>query len=305
MIVRHTRGSVTWIDIESPGADELRQVMREFNIDARIEDEIVSPTPYPLFIPFEDYVYAVLHFPTADPGGGSKNQEMDFIVGPEFIITARYEVIDSIHNLHKVFEAEELLGFSKDDVKAPVLLERIFRRLYGALGNEAEQAALRLERIEADIFSGKERATVRAISEVGRTLLRFDTTLARHAEPLSSFLQELSKPEFFGKRFREHGAHIEAERSHAAGLIASYRAVARELRSTNDSLLSTSQNEIIKTLTIIAFITSPPILIAGVFGMNSQYAPIVNRPDGFFIVLILMALSSLLVYISFRWKKWL
>lgn len=305
MIVRHARGKVTWIDIESPTLDELRGVMKEFSIDARIEDEIVSPTPYPLFIPFEEYVYAVLHFPTADPSGGSKNQEMDFIVGKDFIITARYEVIDSIHNLHKVFEAEELLGLPNTEVKAPVLLERIFRRLYGALGNEAEQAAKRLERIERDIFEGRERATVRAISEVGRTLLRFHTTLARHADPLTAFIQELAKPEFFGKTFREHGAHIEAERVHAATLIESYRAVARELRSTNDSLLSTSQNEIIKTLTVMAFITSPPILIAGVFGMNSEYAPLVGRTDGFWIVIGIMVLSSLSVYILFRLKRWL
>lgn len=304
MIVRHTRDRVTWIDVESPTKEELREVMKEFSIDERIEDEIVNPTPYPLFIPFPDYVYAVLHFPTADPAGGSKNQEMDFIVGKEFIITARYEVIDSIHNLHKVFEAEELLGYHRDEVKTPVLLERIFRRLYGALGHEAEQAALRLEKIEKDIFSGRERETVRAISDVGRTLLRFDTTLARHAEPLSAFISELSSPDFFGKKFREHGAHIEAERSHAAGLIASYRAVARELRSTNDSLLSTSQNEVVKTLTVIAFITSPPILIAGIFGMNTD-SPIAEHPDAFWLVLSLMAISSLTVYVSFRIKKWL
>lgn len=306
MLLRHTRGDITWIDMEAPTEAELLDVLHEFKVDARIEDEIISPTPYPLFIPFQKYLYLVLHFPTALPEGGTKNQEMDFIVGEHFIITCRYEVIDPIHNLHKVFEAEELLGLPKSEVKTHVLLERIFRRLYGALGNEVEDAARHLERIERDIFSGKESETVRAISEVGRTLLRFETALARHTEPLSAFIHELSLARFFGKAFSEHGAHIKAERDHAVTLISSYRAVAAELRDTNDSLLSTSQNEIIKTLTIITFITFPPLLIAGIFAMNTvNGVPIVGLPHDFWLVMVLMVLSSMMVYLFFRLKRWL
>ncbi len=303
MILRHTRGDITWIDIESPTEAELSDVLREFKIDPRIEDEIISPTPYPLFIPFTDYLYMVLHFPTALPDGGTKNQEMDFIVGDKFIITGRYEVIDPIHNLHKVFEAEELLGLPKSEVKTHILLERIFRRLYGALGSEVEDAARRLERIERDIFSGKERENVRAISEVGRTLLRFDTTLARHQEPLSAFIDELSSLRFFGKGFGEHGAHIKAERDHAVTLISSYRSVAAELRNTNDSLLSTSQNEVMKTLTVVTFIVFPLSLIAALFQMPN--APLTHNPNSFWIILASMiAISSLLTWFVVK-RKWL
>lgn len=305
MVLRHTRGEITWIDIESPTEIELGEALREFDIDPRIEDEIISPTPYPLFIPFEKYLYLVLHFPTPLPEGGTKNQEIDFIVGDDFIITGRYEVIDPIHNLHKVFEAEELLGLPKNEVKTHVLLERIFRRLYGALGNDVEDAARKLERIERDIFAGKERMTVRAISEIGRTLLRFDTTLARHQEPLSAFIDELSSARFFGKSFGEHGAHIKAERDHAVTLISSYRAVATELRDTNDSLLSTSQNEVMKTLTVVTFIVFPLSLIAALFQMNIPGTPLSDNPNAFWIILALMiAVSSLLGWFVVK-RKWL
>ena len=190
-------------------------------------------------------------------------------------------------------------------MKTHVLLVRIFRRLYGALGNEVEDTARRLERIERDIFAGKERETVRAISEVGRMLLRFDTTLARHQEPLSAFIDELASPRFFGKSFDEHGLHIKAERDHAVTLISSYRAVATELRDTNDSLLSTSQNEVMKTLTVVTFIVFPLSLIAAIFQMNVPGTPLRDNPNAFWIVLCLMiALSSLLGWFVVR-RKWL
>ena len=115
----------------------------------------------------------VLHFPTARQGGGTKSQEMDFIVGKKVIITARYEVIDPIHNLHKVFEAEELLGMPRGENKEQVLLERIFRRLYGALGAEVEEAARRLEVIEREdmpiayLPGNATRIHVKVVGEMG------------------------------------------------------------------------------------------------------------------------------------------
>ena len=307
MITRHKRGKVTWIDIESPTEDELRSVMEEFSIDPRVEEEIISPTPYPIVVSFPTYLYMILHFPTADVRGGAKGQEVDFIVGKSFIITARYEVIESIHNLHKVFEAEELIGLPAHENSTSELLERILRRLYGAIRQEAEHISVMLDGIERDIFDGKERKTVRTISEANRVLLRFERTLARHSESLSTFLEELATPAFFGRGFHPHAAHIMALRDHVASLISAYRAVAIELRQTNDSLLSAGQNEIMKTLTIMTFITFPPILIAGLFGMNIEpaFIPIVHHPMAFVFVIGIMLLGSLSVYLFFRLKNWL
>ena len=155
MVNRHTRGHIQWIDLESPTRQELHEIMHEFNIDSRVEEEIINETPYPLVVSSKDYLYLVLHFPASNPDGGAKNQEIDFIIGKHFLITARYELIDSIHNLHKVFEAEELLGLPMNPDHADALLERVLRRLYSALREDVELIGRKLDRIEADIFGGK------------------------------------------------------------------------------------------------------------------------------------------------------
>lgn len=304
MMTRHVRGKVNWVDLESPTHEELDLVMREFGINARIEEEIISPTPYPISIAFPDYQYLVLHFPTVRASGGTKSQEVDFIVGKNFVVTARYEVIEPLHSLHRVFEAEELLGVPDHGAHAEVLVEEVLRRMYAAISGETEQVSRMLERIEDDIFEGRERATVRAISEVSRILLRFDTVLTRHAEPLTQFLEGLSSPHFFGEKFAEHARHIEAERNHAAALVTSYRAVASELRVTNDSLLSSGQNEVMKVLTIMSFVILPPTLVSGLFGMNMDNIPFIENPHSFWIVMGLMGLASLSFLSYFKFKKW-
>ncbi len=304
MMTRHTRGKVTWVDLESPTHEELDSVMREFGINARIEEEIISPTPYPLSITFPEYQYLVLHFPTAQGGTDTRSQEVDFIVGKKFLITARYEVVEPLHSLHRVFEAEELLGVPPQASQAEELIEQMLRRLYGAISGEAEQVLRMLERIEQDIFSDKERKTVRAISDVSRVLLKFDTVLARHTEPLGEFLVALSGTTLFGKKFAGHADRIEAERDHAAALVESYRAVARELRITNDSLLSASQNEVMKKLTLMSFVILPLTLITGVFGMNLEEMPIISQPGAFWIIVSIMAIAAFSFFLFFKLKRW-
>lgn len=303
-MTRHLRGKITWIDLESPTHEELDGVMREFGINTRIEEEIISPTPYPLSITFPEYQYLVLHFPTVQGSTDTRSQEVDFIVGKRFLITARYEVVEPLHSLHRVFEAEELLGGSPQSASAEELIEQMLRKLYAAISGEAEQTLRMLERIEQDIFSDKERKTVRAISDVSRVLLKFDTVLARHADPLSDFLNGLSGTELFGKKFRAHADRIEAEREHAAALVDSYRAVARELRITNDSLLSASQNEVMKKLTLMSFVILPLTLITGVFGMNLEDMPIIRQPGAFWIIVSIMAIAALSFFLFFKLKRW-
>ncbi len=307
MITRHERKSFSWVDLEAPTKEELHGILKEFDIDPEIEEEIVAPTPYPLVALFPRYTFLVLHFPTANIAtGDARSQEIDILVGKNFMITARYELVGSIQGLHKVFEAEELVGTeSTSRSESGFLVERVLRRLYSAMSEEVEQTARALERIEKDIFNGKEHTTVRAISEVGRILLRFDTTLTRHGEPLAVFLRALEGPDFFGKKFALSAAHIEAERAHVAGLVASFRAVARELRTTNDSLLSSSQNNAMKTFTGITVLVLPLSLIAGLFGMHVKHAPILGHPFDFWLILSMMLVISIFLFIYLRYRKWL
>lgn len=305
MITRHVYGGMTWVDLEAPSRDELRAVMDEFSIANEVEEEIVKPTPYPLFASLPGYAYLILHFPTADLKGGARNQEVDFIVGKKFLITVRYEVIGSINHLHKAFEAEELLGTHKHTENGPALVEHVVRRMYASMREEVEDVAQKLDRVERDIFAGKERLTVRTISEIGRVLLRFDTSLVRHAEPLGLFLDALCATALFGKSFTRVATRIESERAHAEALVASFRAVAKELRETNDSLLSTSQNQTMKNFTAITVILLPLTLIASLFGMHTENEPIMGHPNDFWIVVCLLVIVGLITAIILRLKKWM
>ena len=77
-----------------------------------------------------------------------------------------------------------------------------------------------------------------------------------------------------------------------------------DLRETNDSLLTTKTNEIIKVLTVMAFIILPLTFVTQLFSMNTKL-PIVGSPYDFEIISGGMLALALGMFLYFKHKKWL
>lgn len=305
MVFRHARAGVTWIDLEQPTPGELEAAMREFSLSPRIESELALPSPLPTEASEDNAVLVVLHFPSHDDQQDSlREQEVDIVSGKDFIITVRYEVVAPLHALHKSLEAHELLGVT-NTIGADELLELILGKIFDAVQDHAKHVAARLTHIERDMFNGKERDTVRAISLVNREFLHLEAALANNEDPLARFLEALERKNFFGSRFGERAARILAERDHVARLITTHRAVATELQQTNAALLDATQNEIIKTLTVITFIILPLELIVNIFGFDFTDAPLSGVPHEFWIVAGILVAAAVLMTLFFARRRWL
>lgn len=305
MIFRHQYQDGVWVDLEQPTEDEIREISEEFSISKRIGKEIYAPTPSPLVAADADATLLVLHFPAPNSKeGDTSNQEIDFVVGNRFIVTARYEVIAPLYHLKKLLETQALV-VGRDSVTTDVMLEVLFAHLYTSVRNNTNHIASRLEHIEKSMFDGKERMTVRSISNISREFLHLEATLANQEEPLSRFLKTLENRNSFGPSFSERMNRILAERMQVARLVGTHRAVATELRETNNALLSARQNEVIKILTVISFIFLPLALIAKIFAMKAEYMPFVDDPNGFWIILGIMFVVGVLLTLFVARKRWL
>jgi Mg2+ and Co2+ transporter CorA len=61
-------------------------------------------------------------------------------------------------------------------------------------------------------------------------------------------------------------------------------------------------NEIMRTLTVLTAIFLPLNLIAGIFGMNFDFIPLLHQSNGFWFAIILMSLTALGLVVFF-WRK--
>ncbi len=306
MIFRHEYREVTWIDLEQPTEEEIRDIAHELSIGERLEQELLSPTPMSLVVREDEVTLLVLHFPahSTEGGGVTRNQEIDFIVGDHFILTVRYEVVAPLHHLQKLLETQKLV-LRRVALTTDVLLELLFVHLYTSVHDHTNHVVNRLERIEQDMFDGSERKTILSILQVSREFLHMEIALADQEEPLDRFLAALTERNSFGMSFLERTERIRTERIQIARLVETHRAIATELRETNIALLESRQNEIMKTLTIITFSVLPLELIALIFGMHMLGTPLQQNPNAFWIIVaVMLGLVSLMV-LFFARKRWI
>jgi magnesium transporter len=302
MISKYKVGEYEWVDLDSPTGEDIDKVVNEYKVDSYMAKDMATPTPRPRVHSSKDYIYAVMHIPVFKHSHSGENvsQEVDFVIGEKVLITARYDSIDALHRFAKTTEVNSILEKNHANSRHPFfgLIKEIQRSIF----NELAWSDDWLSDIERKIFGGMEREMVFGLSKAARNILNFKKTARPHRETLDWISD--SGREKWGKWFEEEVRSLIDNSTHIMDAIASQNEFVIEMRETNNSLLSTKQNEVMKMLTVLAFLTLPASIIAGIFNMNVDL-PIAGQPGAFYIIIGLMVIASLSMFALFKSKKWL
>jgi len=300
MISTRAYMNYNWVDLNSPTSEEIDSVVLSYAINAKIARDLASPTPKQEVLDYGNFLYAVIHLPVfKHTKREAFEQEIDFAIGNKSIITARYESIDAIHHFTKKIEVNSILN--KEEYFN--LFSEMIREIYIFLNNELLYIEDWTREIEKNIFMGKEKDMVFAISSMGRNLLNFKRTVHPHGEVFEK-IKSLGK-EKFGDEFEKDMEKIINEWKRMIYKLNHQIELTNQIRETNNSLLNTKQNEIMKNLTILAFMAFPLSVIAAIFGMNTKEIPFVGMNGDFWIVIGIMVISIIIMFIFFRIKRWI
>ncbi len=304
MVNKQEHNGLVWIDLENPTREEIREIMETYSVDPLVGEELLSPTLKPKVDLYPDYIYLILHFPAFRHSHGAKSeQEVDFIIGKKFLITTRYDTVDPLHKFSKVFEVNSILDRSDIGKHAGFIFFYMIRKLYKSIGHELDFVSDALSAVENRVFSGNEKEMVFEISKFSRELLHFKRALSSHREVLESF--SVAARNFFGEDFSYHTKDIIGAYFRVSEMIAGNIEFLRELRETNNSLLSTKQNETMRVLAIVSFVTFPLTLVAATFSMDAIHTPIVGNPYDFWIIVGIMLAVAFSFLLFFKSRKWL
>jgi magnesium transporter len=305
MITRHSHGELLWIDLVRPTPDEVRGLMTEFSLDPLIADELIIPSARNRVDARDAYFYVVLHFPGFKHlhTVAGRPVELDFIVGKKWIITTRYDDADPLHQFSTLFEVDTILDKKNMGEHAGFIFYYMLSELYKNLNDELGHISDRLDAAEEHIFEGYEREMVIELSRISRDLLNYAQAHPSH----ESMLRSLEAPgvALFGYEYARHIRNVTGDYERLAGELATNKAALYELRKTNDSLLTTKQNETMKLFTIMAFVTFPLTLFTSTFGMNTIATPILGHPWDFWIIMGIMVSVAVMFFAYFKYKKWL
>jgi len=301
----HTYKNITWTNLENPTPEEVRTIMEKHDIHPVIAEELLSPNMRPKVDLHKNCLYLILHFPQpSQTTGNGKSQEVDFIIGKDFLITTHYESIDPIHTFSRMFEVNSILDKSDIGTHGGFLFFYMIRDIYRNLGLELEEVDKDLLYIEDRIFAGQEKRMVEKISLSNRALLETKRALRFHSKVLESL--EHGGAAFFGNGFEYYLRSVSNEYHKVYDIVLGQKELLDDLRNTNDALLTNRTNDIMRILTIIAFTVTPINLATQLLAMNTEVSFLQNISDGpFFIILGLTSIVALGMYRYFRKQQWI
>jgi len=307
MTTTHAARGLAWIDMQSPTDDEIASVVNRYALHPLVGEEL-KDSPSLAKIDFhKDYMLVVLTFPVRIKKGASYevvDREVDFVIGQNYLITCHAEAIDQLEYFAKIFETNTILNKDSKIEHIGHLFYYMIMRLYAGMYDDLENIRDAIMSAETHIFKGDERKMVEALSDLSRELIDFRETARIHRDIWDDMIQFADKS-FFGEDFGPYMRDIRDEFVRLNELVLNARELVGDLRTTNDSLLNTHQNDIIRTLTVINFIFIPATFIASLFTIPAPFVPIVGEPAGWTIIFLTMIIITVAIWFVLKRKRWL
>lgn len=298
--------NLAWVDVVDPKKEDIEYLKKNFDFHPLVLNELTVPTLRPKVENYDHYLFMVLHFPIYHPKEKtSKSMEIDFLITKNALITVRYGKIEPLHDFWKKCEAKDIDPRFGETTAS--LLYCMIDELNKFSLRQIDHITRKIDSVEKEIFGSKdtrkEEKIVEEISIIRRDILDFRRTL----KPQNIIFESLKTRgfEFFGKYCEPYFTDIIGDHMRVWNLLENNKETIESLQEANDSLLSNRTNRIIKIITLFAVIVFPLTLIAAIFGMNTNYLPIVGAQHDFWIVTGLMIIGTIFMVAFFKTKKWL
>jgi len=161
----------------------------------------------------------------------------------------------------------------------------------------------RVQRRALKSVSEKLHATLRKlgqiadrISQIRDTLLGFGRIAAFVCETGTNVVSADERPRLLA--VRSDVSSLNDYQLHLSGKV-------QFLLDATLGFISIEQNDVVKALTIVSVVGVPPVLVAGVYGMNFAHMPELHWLFGYPFALLLMLVTGLLPLLWFKWRGWM
>ena len=311
MLIEHQSGGRTvWVDLCHPTDADIGQACTVYGLDipprAQLEEIEFSSR-----LQYEDGVFTV-SVPVTPPnkdGGEDITTPLGFVLTKDMLVTIRFaqlHTFDAIttrvqrrpRSAPDIFMVivEALVDYNADrleDLRAQAL--KISRRIFHKemrdwQRNKVAQVNRMLRDTLVEIGDMSER-----LSHIRDTLLVLQRAAPFVAEHGDGWLEDLVKT-----RLKMAGADVQSLTEYEVHLTDKLQF----LLDADLGFIATEQNDLFKVLTIASVVGIPPVLVAGIYGMNFHIMPELNWTWGYAYGLALIVISGLVPLLWFKWRGW-
>lgn len=292
-------GQFIWVGLYEPGEELLRKIQLEFDLHELAVEDALSAHQRPKLEEYGESLFVVLRT-AALHEKRIVFGETHIFVGTRYVVTVRHGASSPYVPVRTRCESAPHHLKEGPGFVLYALMDYVVDQYFPVVG-ELEDV---LEEIEEEVFGGTfGRATTERIYDLKRQLV----SLKRAVSPLVDVCNRLVRfdlelvPEETRHYFRDVYDHVIRVNESVDHL----REILGTALEANLSLISVSQNEIMKKLAAWAAIFAVPTMVAGIYGMNFQYMPELTWRYGYSVTLAAMGGLCGVLYWQFRKAEWL
>ena len=293
-----TENGLTWTDIEKPNKKDLDWLKSNFNIHTIVLDELIPASQREKVEYFDNYMFLAMHVPVFHQvKRTTKPIELDFLIAENQLITIHNEPIEPLKDFIKKCEQKPELKSKWFGSTSGHLFYWLSEELLNFAERQLVHVGKNIDKIEDNMFRGMERELIKELLIVKRDILDFRIAI----RPLNRIFNSLANrgvnfwPEK-GEDLKIYFNDLISDYERVWNEVDNYAGTINTLEDTHANLLSNKTNTIIRTFTILSFITFPAMLVAAITQMN---------PADLWIVAITIFFTSIFMWIYFKTKKWL
>jgi magnesium transporter len=169
-----TAPGLTWIHLDEYDEETITELAERFGWHPLDLEDVLSKRQRPKVDDYEDYLFAVLHFPAYDKNIQRLNAaELDVFISRDWLITIPNVELLPVTRLFRRLEAQDAQReelFAKGSGR---LLYEILDDLFDYCFPILDKIAHKLDRIEDDIDEGHSREVVRDVSKVKQEIISY------------------------------------------------------------------------------------------------------------------------------------
>jgi len=297
--------SATWIDLLQATPEEVEQVRAATGLRVPTENQI-SEIESSSRLGFDREAGAFyLSTPLVSPikDGEHGLVPVGFVLSSRVLLTVRYAALPAIDDARALCIVQQARTAEETFLHIfEVIVDRSADKLEhaGAECDELSRGAFRVGKrgMASDLQTALRRVGVVA----DRTSLVRDALLG--IGRIGAYLMETSfegAPSVNGPRMKAIRADVVSLTDYEAHLSGKVQF----LLDATLGFINIEQNEIVKTLTVASVVGVPPVLVAGIYGMNFRVMPELEWHYGYPMALGLIVVSGLIPLLWFKRRGWM
>lgn len=294
--------SLMWVDLDATNASESALLADVFGFHPVSVAEAINPETRVKVEEFDKYLFVIVRTvgfqeQTEDDPYDLETVNLACFLGENYLVTARCGSTSALDGMLELAMQKPHLLASGPARMLHLVLNEAVDEFFPILDRIEDF----LDVLEERVFGSYDQETLRDIFSVKRLVL----TLRRHLAPERDVFTILAnRPTAFlatdaQRYFRD--SYDKVLRINDG--LETYREL---LSNTLESFLMQVSNRlgnVTKTLSVVATISVPFVVVSGMWGMNVTGLPFANEPHGFWTLLGVQLGLGLLLLVGLRWRR--